>query len=70
MEVGTMENAIRHTAGECCLVCEETSLVGIHICGRFICNECERKVVETDTSHEDYQYYLKKLRKLSLSRLA
>ncbi|WP_347548172.1 sigma factor G inhibitor Gin [Pseudalkalibacillus hwajinpoensis] len=65
-----MENTMRQTAGECCLVCEETSIRGIHICGRFICHDCERKVIETDTNHENYQYYLEKLRKLRLSRLA
>lgn len=67
---GTMENRLRQTTGEICLVCEETRLKGIHICDRFMCNECERKVIETDTGHVNYQYYLEKLRKLRLSRLA
>ncbi|MDO6658497.1 sigma factor G inhibitor Gin [Anaerobacillus sp. 1_MG-2023] len=65
-----MEKRIRHSLSECCLVCEEHSLKGIHICDRFICYECERKVIQTDTSHENYQFYLEKLRKLRLSRLA
>ncbi|MGB8002287.1 MAG: sigma factor G inhibitor Gin [Anaerobacillus sp.] len=65
-----MEKTIMHGVSEWCLVCEENSSKGIHICGRFICNDCERKVIETDTSHENYQFYLEKLRKLRLSRLA
>ncbi|MCA0993658.1 MULTISPECIES: sigma factor G inhibitor Gin [Bacillales] len=64
-----MEKTIRESS-ECCLVCEEHSFKGIHICDRFICHDCERKVIQTDTSHENYQFYLEKLRKLRLSRLA
>ncbi|MCA0989590.1 sigma factor G inhibitor Gin [Guptibacillus algicola] len=65
-----MEKSVRQSSGEICLVCEERCTKGIHICERFICYDCERKVIETDTSHANYQYYLEKLRKLRLSRLA
>ena len=65
-----MEKAINEIFSECCLVCEEHSFKGIHIFDRFICHDCERKVIQTDTSHENYQFYLEKLRKLRLSRLA
>lgn len=49
---------------ETCLICEEKSDTGIHICDRFICESCEQKMVRTDTRDASYAYYLEKMRNL------
>ncbi|HET7656858.1 MAG TPA: sigma factor G inhibitor Gin [Bacillales bacterium] len=58
------KTAVAWKTGETCLICEEKKEVGIHICDRFICDSCERKLVNTDTGDAHYAYYLKKLRNL------
>lgn len=61
--------SVRKT-GEICLICEERKEDGIHICHRFICESCERKLVNTDTGDDRYVYYLKKLRNLCADEAA
>ena len=55
--------------GETCVICEKTKTKGIHLYTRFICHDCEKEMVLTETSDEKYQYYLKKLRKLTQPEL-
>ncbi len=54
---------------EKCSVCELKSQAGIHICDIYICETCEREIVNSDVSDEFYKYYLQKLRKLKHSLL-
>ena len=53
------------TAGETCAVCEQIKGMGIHLYTTFICEECERDMIRTDTNDPKYQYYLKQLRKIT-----
>lgn len=59
-----MEKTVAQKTGETCLICEEKKEVGIHICDQFICETCERKLVNTDTGDSSYGFYLEKLRNL------
>ncbi|WP_246055421.1 sigma factor G inhibitor Gin [Pseudalkalibacillus caeni] len=52
------------------MICDHTQPKGIHICTKFICEECERKLVTTDTNDIHYRYYLKKLKQLKLDTLS
>ncbi|OIJ17685.1 hypothetical protein BKP37_03520 [Anaerobacillus alkalilacustris] len=54
---------------EKCSVCEQNNENGIHICDIYICENCEREIVNSDVSDEFYRYYLQKLRKLKHSLL-
>ena len=38
------------TAGETCAVCEQVKGVGRHLYTTFICEECERDMIGTDTN--------------------
>lgn len=37
---------------------------GIHIYTKFICLECEKKVVSTSTSDPNYEFFVRKLKAL------
>lgn len=54
---------------ERCSVCEQKQENGIHICDIYICESCEREIVNSDVTDEFYRYYLQKLRKLKQTLL-
>lgn len=61
--LGTTET--KKTAGETCVVCESIKSTGIHLYTSFICEECERDIIGTDTKDLKYKYFLKQLRKIT-----
>lgn len=52
------------TTRSACLVCEEEKPSGILILGSFICEECEKKIIETRVHEKEYCGYLHKLKKI------
>jgi hypothetical protein len=63
-----METAAVHKTGEKCIVCEMNKENGIHLWDQFLCVECEREIINTDPDDEQYQYYLRKLKSISLPK--
>ena len=51
---------------ERCIICNEPEEKGIKICNQLICEKCQDELIETDVSDEKYQYFIKKLGKISL----
>ena len=51
--------------GETCVICEQSKYRGIHLYTRFICTECERDMIQTETNDPKYHYYLSKLKKVT-----
>ncbi|WP_316572822.1 sigma factor G inhibitor Gin [Neobacillus sp. YIM B06451] len=52
-----------------CVVCEKTKTQGIHLYTSFICSECERDMVSTETNDPRYIFFLKQLRKVAEARI-
>lgn len=66
MEVGELSSLLaRRQLEETCVVCEQMKPKGIHLYTAFICTECERDLIQTDTSDPRYKYYLKQLKKIT-----
>ncbi|WP_409303599.1 sigma factor G inhibitor Gin [Peribacillus sp. SCS-155] len=59
----------KKSAGETCIVCEHVKDVGIHLYTSFICNECERDLINTDTDHPKYTHYVNQLKKIGTSKI-
>lgn len=57
--------ANKGSVGETCVICEQNKDKGIHIYTLFICSDCEKEMISTDTSEEKYKHYLTQLRKLT-----
>ncbi|PLT32659.1 sigma factor G inhibitor Gin [Bacillus sp. V5-8f] len=57
--------AAKKIIGEPCVICEEVKLVGIHLYTAFICEDCEKDIIHTDTNNPKYKFYLKQLKKLN-----
>jgi hypothetical protein len=53
--------------GENCIICEEQKVRGIHLYTGFICVDCEKDMIDTETSDPKYKYYLQKLKKITTS---
>ncbi|MFX3624228.1 MAG: sigma factor G inhibitor Gin [Ectobacillus sp.] len=51
-----------------CIVCEQEKLSGIYLYNGFICDECEKDIIQTDTDDPKYLFYLKQLRKIKLPK--
>jgi len=52
-----------------CIICEEESLRGIHICTSFICTLCEYNIIHTDARTAKYRYYVRKLKPINPTSL-
>jgi hypothetical protein len=52
--------------GEECIVCNQRKVAGIHIWGQFICQTCERQIVNTDVTDEKYPFYIERLKRIWL----
>lgn len=51
--------------GETCIVCEEQKEKGIHLYTSFICIDCEKDILATQTFDPKYKFYLQKLRSIT-----
>lgn len=61
-----MSSLLAHSQyGETCVICEQIKPKGIHLYTSFICTECEKDLIQTDSSNPKYKYFLKKLRKIT-----
>ncbi len=53
--------------GDRCSICEMEKSDGLHLHIGFICTECEKAIVQTDTSDPVYQEYVEKMKKNNIS---
>jgi uncharacterized protein YlaI len=51
--------------GTKCVVCDEKKELGINVIHAFICEECEKEIVKTDTSAPLYQTFVEKLKSIN-----
>lgn len=66
VEVDWMKlNTNKDPDGETCVICEQKKEKGIHIYTQFICNECEKELVSTETNDEKYKHYINQMRKIT-----
>jgi hypothetical protein len=65
MEVERHVVNIKNDLGEKCIVCNEVKSLGIHLYTSFICTECEKEMIHTETSSPYYKYYVQKLKKVN-----
>ncbi len=70
VEVESMKETLiyTHTQPTCCVVCEEEKNKGIFVYKGFLCEDCEKKIVQTDTDDPQYRFYLRQLRKVRFSQ--
>ena len=48
-----------------CIICEEEKENGIHVIQAFICDECEKKIVNTETDAPVYNTFVEKLKSIN-----
>lgn len=61
--------SIHSSVGETCIVCEEKKERGIHLYTEFICTDCEKDMLQTDTEDPKYRFYLQKLKKITIPKI-
>lgn len=60
-----MNSTNKEQKKEICVICEEQKEKGIHLYTSFICTNCERDMIKTETNDPKYKYFLNKLRKVT-----
>lgn len=55
--------------GEECIVCNQQKEIGIHLYTSFICQDCEREMVKTNTNESKYRYFVQQLRRVKTSQI-
>ncbi|MDQ0158425.1 MULTISPECIES: sigma factor G inhibitor Gin [Alkalibacillus] len=50
-----------------CQVCDQWKAQGIYVLTNFICQSCERAIVQTNPEEEQYQYYVEKMKSRPLT---
>ncbi|WP_153127218.1 sigma factor G inhibitor Gin [Peribacillus tepidiphilus] len=58
-------NSAANSVGEICIVCEQKKRFGIHLYTSFICEECEKEMIQTSTSDSRYKFFLDQLKKVT-----
>jgi Inhibitor of sigma-G Gin len=48
-----------------CVICDQFKPKGIHLYTSFICVECEKDLIHTETTDPKYKYFLKQLKKIT-----
>ncbi|MDF2856517.1 MAG: CsfB [Neobacillus sp.] len=65
VEVVGLSSAAHKQYHETCVICEDLKPKGIHLYTAFICTECERDLIHTETHDPKYKYFLKQLKKIT-----
>lgn len=66
MEVERMRGNINK---EICIICEQEKEKGYHLYTSFICVDCEREIIHTETDHPLYKFYLQQLSKVTRKQI-
>lgn len=56
--------------GGTCIVCNSDKTSGIRIFSQFICDECEREIVQTDVEDAKYPLYVDRMKKIWLEMIS
>ncbi|QQZ09473.1 sigma factor G inhibitor Gin [Heyndrickxia vini] len=56
------ETLAKKNISENCIICEQPKILGIHLYTSFICSDCEKDIVQTDTNDPKYEYYINQLK--------
>ncbi|MEI5909598.1 sigma factor G inhibitor Gin [Bacillus spongiae] len=48
--------------GETCIICSHQKEIGIHLYTSFICSDCEKEMINTETKDPSYHYYVQRLK--------
>lgn len=51
-----------------CGICDQEKYRGIHLYNMYICNECEKEIIQTEPNEQKYQYFLEKLRSINQAK--
>ncbi|MDQ0233377.1 sigma factor G inhibitor Gin [Metabacillus malikii] len=54
-------NSLYELSDKLCIVCDTKKNTGIHLYTSFICEDCEKEIVRTETSDPKYQFFLERL---------
>ncbi|MGM9928024.1 MAG: sigma factor G inhibitor Gin [Bacillus sp. (in: firmicutes)] len=60
-----MEKSTEQSVQPICIVCNHHKEEGILLYQSFICCECEKGMIKTDTTDPKYHYYVQKLKKVN-----
>ena len=65
-----MKKVLPSVQSDYCVVCEQEKDKdkGIFIYKGFLCEQCEKKIVQTNTDDPQYMFYLKQLRSVRISK--
>lgn len=69
VEVNRVNSDTGEQRGEICVICEEYKEKGIHLYTSFICSNCEKDMISTETNDPKYKYFLNKLRKVTAPQI-
>ncbi|MGM0846957.1 MAG: sigma factor G inhibitor Gin [Bacillota bacterium] len=69
MEVERLVLNTEKRLGEICIVCSQEKRTGIHLYTSFICIDCEKDMIATETNHPQYKYFLEKLKKVNTPQI-
>lgn len=70
MEVEILNDKAKIPNESLCIVCDKSKLDGIHLYMSFLCNECERRIIQTSIKDPEYKFYLDRLKKVRIELLS
>ena len=59
-----MNGQHEETKAYTCIICERERTDGIRICGQFICEPCEKEMVNTDVRDKKYSFFISQMKRV------
>ncbi|MCU9615313.1 sigma factor G inhibitor Gin [Caldibacillus lycopersici] len=59
-----MSEDLNQTNKEKCIICEQQKEHGYFLYNSFICRECEKDIVQTETDQPLYKFYVNQMKKI------
>jgi DNA-directed RNA polymerase subunit RPC12/RpoP len=54
---------------EKCIICKQEKKPGIHVYTSFICADCEREIVHTDTDDPKYKFFVEQMKVMKETKI-
>jgi hypothetical protein len=54
---------------ETCIICSQQKATGIHLYTSFVCIDCEKDMIGTETNSPQYKFFVEKLKKVNTPQI-
>ncbi|EDL63783.1 sigma factor G inhibitor Gin [Bacillus sp. SG-1] len=69
MEVERLVLNTEKTLREMCIICSQPKATGIHLYTSFVCIDCEKDMIRSETDSPQYKFFVERLKKVNTPQI-